>query len=990
MPKTTSVIPNAVRDLVVSEQTDATESFAQTVQSLLTAPDPLIFLRARHWLSGQGLARLVDLAAEWIGQQPSQARLLAELCARAATAIGADEILPPTAYIRSQAHAINAEFDRALELIEQARTGFIQQNDLISAVRTSVGRISVLEQLGRYDDALSTGREALHVLATLPANTAIHSIAAKIHQNLGLCYQALGRQQDALSAYADAELRYRTLDDTEGIGFVLNNRGLVLLDLGRPREALSIFESAMLIFDQAGLVLEVAHALNNIGYSRIALGRYTQGLNAYEQARQLLQPLEASTDKQVLLLDLAGAYLNLNLSPESLSAYREVLPSLQQAGMRHELARAQWGMGAALISQAHYAEAKPYLAAAESIFREAGHRPAWAGVLLEQSALAQMESDAGLARQYAQAALAVTKDSGLPLQQAQAHLRLAELTPDVVAAQSQLDLAQTLNQQLGLPQLRRRWLHQMGQLAVRTGSQQAESFLREAMQMVEQQRASLSQERLRASFVHDKADVYDDLVQFYLAQPTPDNIEKVFDVAERARARTLTERLARLSQLDSPTGNSQTVLDAVAIEMQAVQFKLHALYGRMMAVGDIDDAGGGLDESQMAELQLRAVQLEQTLSRLHLRRDEADAAEPNSLAQPLTYQILKEKWPMISQSASQAACIVSYFVQRSGVIVAMVLIGEVTPTLRVIPVGNIAQVQRLLDKLSLQWDRLSQNATLAQRHAVQLEQSARGVLGALYQELFHPLAEALQGRQSTRLIIIPHSLLHQVPFQALHDGARYLIDVYDIVYAPSVTHVILNRQRPSAPDLPSTVFGVADALIPNATLEARAVAGSLAASSPNAVQLYLNEDATLEHFYSLSGLGKRILHMACHGLFRADNPMFSALKLHDGWLMAANVIDMKLGGAIVTLSACESGRSQANGGDELSGLTQAFLGAGVGLLVVSLWLAHDAATKELMTDWYERMRNGMDRVSALRQAQLALRERWPHPYHWAAFIAIGG
>ncbi len=51
-----------------------------------------------------------------------------------------------------------------------------------------------------------------------------------------------------------------------------------------------------------------------------------------------------------------------------------------------------------------------------------------------------------------------------------------------------------------------------------------------------------------------------------------------------------------------------------------------------------------------------------------------------------------------------------------------------------------------------------------------------------------------------------------------------------------------------------------------------------------------------------------VLHLACHGLFRADNPMFSALKLHDGWLTAADVMQLDLKDTLVTLSACESGR----------------------------------------------------------------------------------
>jgi CHAT domain-containing protein len=117
--------------------------------------------------------------------------------------------------------------------------------------------------------------------------------------------------------------------------------------------------------------------------------------------------------------------------------------------------------------------------------------------------------------------------------------------------------------------------------------------------------------------------------------------------------------------------------------------------------------------------------------------------------------------------------------------------------------------------------------------------------------------------------------------------------------------------------------------------------------------------------------------------------MFSAVKLHDGWLTAADVMQLNLKEALVTLSACESGRGTVFQGDEVIGLPRAFLGAGAAAVVVSLWLVHDETTVMLMTYWYNRLRNGMGQATALRDAQRALRESYPHPYYWAPFVLIG-
>jgi CHAT domain-containing protein len=146
--------------------------------------------------------------------------------------------------------------------------------------------------------------------------------------------------------------------------------------------------------------------------------------------------------------------------------------------------------------------------------------------------------------------------------------------------------------------------------------------------------------------------------------------------------------------------------------------------------------------------------------------------------------------------------------------------------------------------------------------------------------------------------------------------------------------------------------------------------------------------ATTDALRSASS-GCYVLHLACHGLFRSDNPMFSSLKLHDRWLTAADVMQLDLAGALVTLSACESGRSEIFAGDELIGLTRAFLGAGASTLVASLWLVQDEATASLMDKYYERLREGVGPAQALRAAQLAIKDEHPHPHYWAPFILVG-
>ncbi len=89
------------------------------------------------------------------------------------------------------------------------------------------------------------------------------------------------------------------------------------------------------------------------------------------------------------------------------------------------------------------------------------------------------------------------------------------------------------------------------------------------------------------------------------------------------------------------------------------------------------------------------------------------------------------------------------------------------------------------------------------------------------------------------------------------------------------------------------------------------------------------------------------------------------------------------------LSACETGLGEVQIGEGVFGLRRAFVLAGAKTLVMSLWKVPDQQTQELMSDFYRRILAGEPRAEALRQAQLAMKEKYPNPLYWGAFICQG-
>jgi CHAT domain-containing protein/tetratricopeptide (TPR) repeat protein len=110
----------------------------------------------------------------------------------------------------------------------------------------------------------------------------------------------------------------------------------------------------------------------------------------------------------------------------------------------------------------------------------------------------------------------------------------------------------------------------------------------------------------------------------------------------------------------------------------------------------------------------------------------------------------------------------------------------------------------------------------------------------------------------------------------------------------------------------------------------------------------------------------------------------------DGILTAEDVSTLDLFDTeMVVLSACDTGLGDVLVGEGVFGLQRSFVLAGVKTLVMSLWKVPDAQTQELMEDFYQRLLKGQSRAEALRQAQLALKKRYPDPFYWGAFICQG-
>jgi tetratricopeptide (TPR) repeat protein len=928
-------------------------------------------LREANLLDQENLGRLLDAADDLVHSDPGKAHRLTELCAAGAEACGLPAVAARSAYIRLQTHFARGEFDAALRMATEAYEGYITCGMPLDAVRTHVGRMSVLLELGLHRESLDAGQSVLDALDgdgeldLRPTPRERDMLTALVQQNRGLSFEYMGRYDEALEAYRVAEQCYRELGETERVGEILDNRGAVFLFLGRGNEALAAHEAAARVFAGAGLTLPYATALCNIGEANRQLADYQSSLTAFEEAHHLYEDLDELTDKSQLTLDTANVYLDLNLYPEALAAYRRSSSQLREAGMVHDCARALWGLGVTLAATSDFEEAEQALSEAAELFAAAGNSTLLCGVMLGQSLVQEMRGNPDASLAHAEQALELVLERDWSVQRVYAHLRMVDLLlPDVDEAEPHLTEARLLSERLALPQLRQRLNERLGRLRRLQGSdEEALVALEEAIDEIERLRDTVTHESMRASFLLDKIGAYEELLKIHLSRWAESDPRGVFAVAERAKSRGLVDLLTGVSRRTAPFAE-----EPLQERIRSLQSDLNATYNQLLGVGEIPP------QVPLPDLHGRTIELEREISELRLRTVPV-SSDPFTTAEP----------PDVWEELPPDVTLLTYHIMEDEIIA---FVGGRDRVRIVCDCGSAGLVAQLLQQLDVQWDRMGAGPGFADRHAEHLTRLTRRVLASLYDELVAPLepllgASSASGRGPQKITIIPHGLLHRVPFHALFDGEAYLLDRFEVSYAPSATVFSLcQKQLPRGPER-ALILSVTDPLIPHVSEEALAVASHL----PGA-EVLSDGLATMDTVGErASGCG--ILHLACHGMFRGDNPMFSSLKLHDGWLTAADVLRLDLDGALVTLSACESARNRVLAGDEIVGLARGFLGAGTATLVASLWLVQDETTSWMMERWYARMRDGAGRATALREAQLAIKERCPHPYYWAPFVLMG-
>jgi len=909
--------------------------------------------------------RLAPLVVERIRVDAKQALLLAEGALVIARKLRRKEDLALA--LRAKANALFASDDNlgAVEHHDQAFQIYESLKIWKEAARTLSNSIQPLILLGEYDRAFAASERARQIFTQLGEERRL----ASLDNNVGNIFHRQDRFEEALAHYERAYKALSAFEDWEHVAVTLHNMAMCLINLNDFPRSLDCYQKARDLCMRHNLPRLRDQADYNIAYLYYFRGEYSRAIEMLLATRRACETSGDVYRLALCYLDLSDIYLELNLSEEAREMAHEGFLRFEKLGMGYEAAKTLANEAIAYGQQGKTVQALERFAKAREMFSREKNL-VWPWLLdLYQGLLLFHEGRYFEARRLCAGAAEFFDSTPLPGKALLTRLLLARIAlqvGDLPAAEAETNAAVAKLSNAQAPVLVYQTHLLLGQIAGNRGDRAAAyAAYQEARKALEALRTRLQSEELKIAFVKNRMQVYEAMVELYL-DPANEEISagEVFTCIEAAKSRSMVEMIFQSGQtLPMGEAGQSEFVRKIRDLREELNWYYHRIELEQLRPED-------KSRERIERLQQEAQSHEKELLRA-LRELPAQERENATLEAPADFSVTK-----LQSSLPAGAVLVEYYSAGDRLLAAVVS----AESIEIVPVSVVSRVTNLLHLLRFQFAKFRMGAAYTERFAQPLLRATLGHLEGLYRELIQPIRGRLTGKH---VVFVPHGPLHFLPFHALRNGEEYLCDAYTVSYAPSATVFGLCQQKKISERRNSLVLGIPDERAPLILSEVQSVAALLPQT-----ELFVGTQATAQVLRE-RGAETALLHVATHGIYRQDNPMFSGIKMGDGYLNLYDLYQMRLEVKLVTLSGCATGMNSVSDGDELLGLQRGLFCAGASSLLLSLWDVHDRSTAELMREFYRGYIASGDMAGSLRTAMHRLREQNPHPYFWAPFVLAG-
>lgn len=833
-------------------------------------------------------------------------------------------------WLRLEAHALRATGDAraAADRYGQAFARFGKLGDRGEQGRTAIGWTAAL---ALTDDPPATQRAADRGRRCLKrTDTLLH---ARLDSNLANAWLLAGDLDRAEKLYRKARRRLRQAGQPWEPAGASYNLGLVELRRGRPARAQRWFAEARQGFEAAGLTVPAGYARSGLAAVDLWEGRWDDGVETLQALRRQFEEIDDERAVAQMHRELASLYASVGATQAAEPEAQAALDLYDRLGLSHDAAHVALLQSRLLADGGWDHDARQRAERARDHWDRVGHPGRRAQAEVELGRLLaergdRSEADVVLRRAQRTLDRHSPRGDAARCRGTRAHLRLAEGQPAVayrLAARAYRDARQPPA----------RWERpRLAMLVARAEADrghgpEAIRWARRAVRDLETLLSRFGARRLRMLTGEARTPLYGDAIDLVLERGGARATGTAVDLLSRARSPGLIEDLLHARD------------DALRPAARAALAKLR---------DELLEAGPDAGDTRHRALRGRARELEATLG-LGPRR------APGLIRRAWKRRGLREWGAAIGDRE-----VVLFDRGRTGWRAFVLGPGRARRTVA------LPDLDRALRSA---WRPLRMTFETAahapeDRRAEFLERTLAAStreLDAMRTAVWEPLE-----LDAERVILVPHGELHELPLEALGDGIVSRLPHPALLRAPGP------RRRPERALL---LHGPGDAT----RREVRHAADVLRTAGLDA-----RDGSTAAHLDTDDRWD--VLHVAAHGAFHREAWLLSGLQLTDGWVGLERLGTRKIDGGLLYLASCESGLTRAVGAD-LEGWMTAGLGAGARELLLTLWKVDDRSSVAFSDAFYRRWTDRPDAAAAATEARYELRQRMPHPYHWAPFTCVG-
>lgn len=851
----------------------------------------------------------------------------------------------------ADARVMLGQYDMVFDHLDRANALDSAENNALGVIDNTLKKGRVCFYMGDYRKGIEYLERTLQLSEGLDESlkNTNRLRAAEAQLTLARYYTVLGRFGEGKVHAMKALGLFRAIPDEAGHAEALLLLGQIHLDLGMPLQAEDYLRQSADIAGKAGL--KPVQQYQTLGELMASRGEFEAAIRMKTHAADLANTTQILAQQIWAMTGLGDVYMEIGNREKGFDCYQQVISLKNRAELQAASLQASLDMRLGNLEEAR------------DFFAEVGSGTGLGLVYLRMGTAWAEEGKRDSSIHYMRLARHAFQQSGNAFGLAVAELNMGRHHAVLANRDSAMGYLNLSHSRGDFPEITWQIWYYKGLAEERTGRlSEAAAAYRKAIEVIEEIRGNFTIEEFKATYLENRQEVYDRLIQLLLDENDP---EEAFFFAERARSRAFLDMLGNRSILFREGAADEWTLKEQDLRLR-IQ-KLHKMLARSSTQDEQDAVSRQSRETGIyRELETARREYSEVLTRLKLSNPQHLAAvtvEPYSMNE-------------IRSSMDPGSCMVVYWTFPEKTCIWVV--SDKQHWFETVPAGS--------DTL----DVLVQQARqfIASNAMSRMEKPLR----ELYNILIAPVEEVLE--KYNYRTIVPKGSLHFLPFQALMDkNGDFLVDHCVISYAPSAS--VWKLCKDSFSDTGEGFLGMALGDIevggshglPGTTKELTEIAPLF--SQP---LIFYAENATETSFKQHAG-GKRYIHLATHGFTDFHDPLYSFLLFppdedDDGRLLLTEVMGIRLNARLVSLSACQTGLGNISRGDELVSLNRSFIYAGTPAVISSLWDVSDYTTALLMKEFYIQARDHSF-ARALTIAQRKVKDQFLSPNYWAPFVLNG-